>query len=193
MSMRLRGYDEETEQYIGNVEVLSGKIADLTKTASTPGGISLFTDETKSTYKSTYEILKDISVIWDELSDRDQAQLLEVVAAKRQGQVVAAILNNFEAVDSSLKTMSESAGNAEAEMSIIMESMEYKINALKETAVGTFQNMFRTEDMSNIIGALTGILNVLDWLTGTFGLLGTAMIAVPIVAFIKNFGCPTGV
>ena len=191
--MRIRGYDEETEEYIGNVEVLSGKIANLTKTASTPGGISLFTDETKSTYKSTYEILKDISEIWDELSDKEQAQLLEVVAAKRQGQVVAAMIENFDAVESSLKTMSNSAGNAEAEMSIIMDSMEYKINALKETATGVFQNLFKTEDMGNIISLLTGLLNVIDGLTSTFGLLGTAMIAVPIVAFIKNFGCPTGV
>ena len=49
-------YDEETQAYTGNVEELTGKIADLTKTASTPGGISLFTDDTKQTYKSTYEI-----------------------------------------------------------------------------------------------------------------------------------------
>ena len=31
--MRIRGYDEETEQYTGGVEELSGDIADLTKSA----------------------------------------------------------------------------------------------------------------------------------------------------------------
>lgn len=84
--------------------------------------------------------------------------------------------------------MADSAGNAENEMSIIMESLDYKINALKETATGIFQNIFQTEEMGNLIGLLTGLLNVLDGITSTFGLLGTAMIAVPIVAFIKNFG-----
>ncbi len=108
---------------------------------------------------------------------------------KRQGQIIASILNNFGTVDKSLNTMSDSAGNAEAEMSIIMESLDYKINELKETATGIFQNIFQTEEMGNLIGLLTGLLNVLDGLTSTFGLLGTAMIAVPIVAFIKNFGC----
>lgn len=72
--MRIRGYDEETEEYIGNVEELSGKIADLTKTASKPGGISLFTDANKTTYKSTYQLLKDISEIYDELTDKQQAK-----------------------------------------------------------------------------------------------------------------------
>lgn len=108
---------------------------------------------------------------------------------KRQGQIIASILNNFGTVDKSLNTMSDSAGNAEAEMSIIMESLDYKINELKETATGIFQNIFQTEEMGNLIGLLTGLLNVLDGLTSTFGLLGTAMLAVPIVAFIKNFGC----
>lgn len=58
--MRIRGYDEETEEYIGNIEQLSGTIANFTKTASTPGGISLFTDETKTEYKSTRQLLQDI-------------------------------------------------------------------------------------------------------------------------------------
>jgi len=73
ISMRIRGYDEETEEYIGNIEQLSGEIASLTKSASTPGGISLFTDESKDTYKSTYQILDDISKIWSELTDKNQA------------------------------------------------------------------------------------------------------------------------
>lgn len=66
-------YDEETEEYIGNVEELSGKIADLTKTAKTPGGISLFTDSTKTEFKSTYQLLEEISEIYDQLSDKNQA------------------------------------------------------------------------------------------------------------------------
>ena len=39
ISMRIRGYDEETEEYIGNIEELSGTIADLAKTSASPGGI----------------------------------------------------------------------------------------------------------------------------------------------------------
>ena len=73
VSMRLRGYDEETESLSADLENLSGDIADLTKTAKTPGGISLFTDSSKETYKSTYQILKEISEIYDDLSDKNRA------------------------------------------------------------------------------------------------------------------------
>lgn len=73
-------YDEETEEFVGGIEVLNGKIAELTKTANHPGGISLFRDEDKTEYKSTTELLRDISEIYDELTDKQQANLLEKLA-----------------------------------------------------------------------------------------------------------------
>ena len=73
VSMRIRGYDEETEEYVGGLEELSGDIADLTKTVEHPLGISLFKDEEKTEYKSTLELLRDISNIYDELTDKQQA------------------------------------------------------------------------------------------------------------------------
>ena len=76
-------YDEETEEFIGDVEVLAGDIANLTKTAEHPGGVSLFTDANKTEFKSTYQILKDISEIYDELDDKTQAALLEKIAGKQ--------------------------------------------------------------------------------------------------------------
>ena len=187
MSMRIRGYDEETEEYVGGIEELSGEIADLTKTASKPGGISLFTDDSKTEFKSTTQLLRDISEIYDELTDKQQADLLEKLAGKRQGQVVAAILSNFGAVEKSLATMADSAGGAMREMEIIEESLEFKLNALKETATGVFQNLFAKEDMIVVIELLTKFMEVLDFLTEKLGLFGTALTGIAIYAFVKNF------
>lgn len=74
VSMRIRGYDEETEEYVGGIEELSGEIADLTKTANNSNGISLFKDEDKTEYKSTTELLRDVSKIYDDLTDKQQAE-----------------------------------------------------------------------------------------------------------------------
>ena len=180
-------YDEETEQLSDDVLELTGKIADLTKTASKPSGISLFTDSSKTEYKSTVQILKEISEIYDELSDKQQAQLLEVLGGKRGGQAVAAALNNFDAVEKSLDSMQHSAGNAMKEMETIEQSLEYRLNALKETAVGTFQNMLSQKDAAIVLETLTGLLKVIDSLTSSLGLFGTAITGIGIAAFIKNF------
>ena len=188
VSMRIRGYDEETEEYIGGIEELSGKIADLTKTASTPGGISLFSDAAKTEYKSTLQLFREISEIYDDLTDKDQAALLEVLAGKRNGQAIAAILNNFDAVEDSLNSMANSAGNAEAEMAIAMDSIEYKLNALKETGTGIAQNLFGREEMKTVVDGLTTVGKAIDWLTDKLGLFGTLGAGAGLFAGIKNVG-----
>lgn len=186
VSMRIRGYDEETGDFIDGVSELSGDIADLTKSIEHPLGVSLFKDDAKTEFKSTTELLRDISAVYDELTDKQQAQLLEKLAGKRQGQIVAAILNNFGAVESSLETMTKSAGSAMNEMGIIEESLEFKLNSLKETSVSVFQNLLERDDLKNAIDILTKLLELVDNLTGSIGTLGTTLLGVGIGKIIKS-------
>ena len=188
VSMRVRGYDEDTEEFIGGVEELSGKIADLTKTASTPGGISLFSDEAKTEYKSTRQLLQEISKIYDQLTDKNQAELLEALAGKRNGQAVAAILNNFDTVTRSLESMSNSAGSADREMSVIMDGLDYKLNRLKETGTGIAQNLFERDEMKSVVDGFTSFLEIIDSLTSKIGLLGTIGAGAGLFAGFKNTG-----
>ena len=181
-------YDEETEQLSEDLENISGDIADLTKTAKTPGGISLFSDKEKQTYKSTYQILKEISEIWDDLTDKDQAQLLEKLAGKRGGQVVAGLLSNFSAAEKAMKEMDQAAGSSDAEMSIIQESLEYKINALKETWVGTVQDILDRGDIGTIVDGLTKISEAIGFVTSNLGILKTAALGVAGYLSFKNVG-----
>lgn len=188
LAMRIRGYDEETEQLSEDLENISGDIADLTKTAKTPGGISLFSDKEKQTYKSTYQILKEISEIWDDLTDKDQAQLLEKLAGKRGGQVVAGLLSNFSAAEKAMNEMDQAAGSSDAEMSIIQESLEYKINALKETWVGTVQDILDRGDIGTIVDGLTKISEAISFVTSNLGILKTAALGVAGYLSFKNVG-----
>lgn len=187
-SMRIRGYDEELESYTEDLENLKGEIADLTKTAKTPGGISLFTDETKETYKSTYKILEEISGIWNDLTDKNQAQLLEVLAGKRNGQALAALISNFKSAQESMDLMANSAGNAEKEMSVIMDSLDFKLNRLSETGTSVAQNLFKRDDMKTVVDGLTSVMNVIDSLTSKLGMFGSIGLGAGIFAGVKNIG-----
>ena len=190
LSMRLRGYDETTEEYSNDVEVLSGKIADLTKTASTPGGISLFTDETKTTYKSTVQLLREISAIYDDLSDKTQAELLEVLAGKRQGQIVAATLNNWETVEKALTAMSNADGSAMKEMEVIMDSVDYKANQLKETFLGIGQDAISRDFLKSILDSATRLLETVSDTSSPLGIILNSVsgIADIVSNIVKNIG-----
>lgn len=81
----------------------------------------MFSDEAKTEFKSTKQLFDEIDKIYQDLTDKNQAQLLETLAGKRQGQIVGSILNNYETVKKSMESMSDSSGNAEEEMSVIMD------------------------------------------------------------------------
>ena len=58
-------------------------------------------------------------------------------------------------------------------MGIITESLEYKINALKETGTGIWQNIFNRKDVGSAVDGLTSFLEIIDKVTEKLGLFGT--------------------
>ena len=68
ISMRIRGMNEDTEEFDGTLKTISGDVYDLTN-----GKVSIMLDA--NTYKSPYKILQEISKIWKDLTDVQQAEL----------------------------------------------------------------------------------------------------------------------
>ena len=180
ISMRIRGYDEETEELSEDLADISGEIADLTKTSKN-APISIFTDDTKQTYKSTYQILKEIADIWENLTDKQQAGLLEKLGGKRGAQSLAGILADFSSVEDALKTMEEAGGSAEREMSIIRESLDFKVNALKQTWVGILQDLVDRGDIGKLVDGLIKVSEALGNILSQTGLLKTAFIGLSTI------------
>lgn len=190
VSTRLNGYDGDTGEFIGGIDQLSGKISNLTKTASTPDGISLFSDETNTQCKSTRQLLQEISEIYDQLGDREQIQLLETLTGGQDSQAIGAILGNFDTVTSSMQSMANSAGNAGAEMAVAMDSIEFKMNKIKETGTGIAQNLFGREEIKFVLDVIGSLGDGLDWLTDKLGLLGSIGLGAGLFTGIKNVGNP---
>lgn len=188
VSMRIRGLDEETEDALEDYEELKGKIADLTKTASTPGGVSLFTDESKTEFKSTYQFLKDIAAIWDQLTDKAQANLLETIAGKRGAQALSGILSDFSEVDRAMKEMENAAGSADKEMGVIRDSIDYKLNAIKQEWTGTLQDVLKRDDLKDLLDFILKISEGLGSVVSYLGLAKTAIIGISAVIGSKKLG-----
>ena len=79
ISLRLRGTSLEVMQELGEetdgiVEGVS-KMQEKIKAAS---GVDILTET--GDYKDTYTILKEIGQVWEDMSDVDQAALLELMA-----------------------------------------------------------------------------------------------------------------
>lgn len=87
LSLRLRGMKGELEELgeesegVENISKMQGQILNMTK-----GKVNIFDD--LGNFRSTYDIMKDIAEVYDELSSTDQANLLETIAGKNSCQYV---------------------------------------------------------------------------------------------------------
>lgn len=172
--------NEETEELDDSLVNIKGDVYELTN-----GKVSIMEDP--DTYKSTYQVLQEISKVWDELTDKQQAQLLDKLFGKTRAQIGASIISNFSQAEAAIKTMSESAGAADREMDIITNSLEYKLNAIRETFTGIWQNLFNREDLGNLLDFVQPLLNGLDVITEKLGLFKTAIAGLAIGSIVKNF------
>lgn len=87
-----------------------------------------------------------------------------------------------------MELMANSAGNAGAEMSVVMDSVSYRLNKLKETSTSISQNLFKRDDMKTVISVLTSLMNILDALTSKLKLFGTIGLGAGLFAGWKNAG-----
>lgn len=188
LSMRIRGYDEETNQLSDDLVNVTGEVADLTKTTKNAQGISLFTDASQEHYKSMVQYLGEIADEWDLISEKNQTELLQKLFGKNRANAGAAIIQNFNQVRAAIEAMDESAGSSDKEMETIEQSLEYRINALKETWVGTIQQMVDRGYLGTIVDGLTKLSEGIGFVTGNLGLLKTAALGITGVLAFKNIG-----
>lgn len=192
ISMRIHGYSEESKDGLLEVDEelknVTGDLIDLTKTAEHTQGVSIFKEGSDSEFKSLVEYFGEINEIWDEMSQKQQNDFLDKAFGKNQAQAGSAIIQNYEAIASAIQEMENAAGSSDREMSVIMDSLDYKLNRLKETGTGIAQNLFQRDEMKTIIDGITSFLNIIDKLTDKLGLLGTIGLGAGIFAGIKNVG-----
>ena len=81
VSMRLRGAKEELESTGEETDGLVESTSKLQKKIMALTGVDIMLDD--STFKSTYDILLEISKVWNDLSDISRANVLEVIAGKQ--------------------------------------------------------------------------------------------------------------
>ena len=102
--------------------------------------------------------------------------------------LIQKILDDFSEVERAMENMEDAAGSADAEMGVIRDSLEYKLNALKQTWVGTLQDMIDRGKLGNIVDGLTRISEWLGRVISNIGALKTALIALGTVIGSQKLG-----
>jgi len=166
LSMRLRGttgsaleeIGEDTEGLIENFSKLNNKIQALTKTVSNPAGVSIV-DKMTGGYKSTYQILLEISKVWQDIGDMQKAELLEIMAGKVRATAAAAILERPDLLESVYEdAMKNASGAGERAVTISMESIEKKVNVLKNNLSQLSRDVIDSDSVKKLIDSLNELI-----------------------------------
>lgn len=194
VSMYLRAAKTEAEEAGESTEGMAESVSKLRKEilALTSGRVDIQLDE--DTFKSTYQILKELSEVWGDLTDITKANIMEMIGGKRNSNVVASLLNNFADAESVLEVAADSAGSALSENEKYLDSINGKI-AQFQAAFEKFSASFIGSGL--VKSVVDGGAAILETLTAIIDKLGafptllstiTAAVTVYSGAKRKNLG-----
>lgn len=181
--MRIRGAKTELEEAGLETDGMVESTATLRAEIEALSGVDIMEADGK-TFKSTYAILDELAQKWEDLSDIQQATITELIAGKRQGNVISSLMQNFDTARKALDTSLNSSGSAMKEHAKWSESLEARLNKLKSTWQSLSQTFLKSDFLKTVLDAVIGLVNGLDKLIDTFGLLPTLLTAF---AAFKSF------
>lgn len=174
LSLRIRGAKVELEDAGEDVDGMANSVSELQKKllALTGGKVNIMLDE--KTFKNTTEILREMSTVWDDMTDVNRAAALELLGGKRQANVLAAVIKNFDMVEDAIKTSADSAGSAMSENEKYMDSIQGHIDQFNNSIQTMWSNLIKSDYVKFFVDIGTAITTVIDKL----GLLGTTITVI---------------
>lgn len=192
LSMRLRGAKteledagESTEGMAVSTSKLREDIKALTNVNGT-GGFDIMKDS--QNFKSTYEIMKGIANVWNDLTDTSKAAVIEKIAGKQRGNTITALLTNMSQADKIVNDSIGSAGSAMSEYEKYLDSIQGRVQGFQTSIENLSATLINGDLVKFGITSGTQIIDVLDNLISKFGVLETLIPAVMAGLSFKNVG-----
>lgn len=147
--------------------------------ALTGGAVDIMKDN--DTLKSTFQIFDELAGVWDQLTDITQANILEKIGGKRNANITAAIINNWDLAKESMQGAMDAEGTAVRENAKYLDSIEGRISKFKVTFEEMSQALFNSDMIKGVVSFGDAILKIFS---KVFSFLGGGKIA----ALLGTFG-----
>lgn len=167
----------ETDNMAESTSTLQAKLNALTH-----GKVDIMLDA--DTFKSTTQILREMSEAWEDMTDIERASALELMGGKRQSNILASVITNFETVEDVIETSMNSSGSAMAENEKWLDSIEGKTYQFTNALQTMWSNMIDSEMVKSFIDFGTDAIQFLD--TGA-GKAIAFVAALKLMAKFKGF------
>lgn len=186
ISMRIRGAETELEEAGLDAEGMAESTAKLREEIMALSGVDIMIDD--DTFKSTYQIMDELSAKWQDLTDIQQASITELIAGKHQGNVMSSLMNNFDIARQALDVSLNSEGSAMKEHEKWMESLEARVQKLAATFQSLSQTFLKSDFLKGLVDGLTSLVNIIDVVMDKFGVMPVLIGAISMALSFKGIG-----
>lgn len=158
------------------------------KALQTIAGIDIYSNKQKGEIKDMMTILKELNVVWDDLSEDKQLAIAESIAGKNHINTLMAMMGNWETVLQYQEDYNNgfTIGSAQREQERYLNSIEGKWNTLKEN----LKNLVTTTISSDFAkGFLDGAISFTDGLNSALKVLDQFNAVLPAtIGLITSLG-----
>lgn len=187
ISLRLRGMKGELEELgeetegIESISKIQTQILNLTKNK-----VNIFNDN--GSFKSTYEILKEVAKIYYSLSDTSRASITEIMFGKNRANQGIALLQAFQSGqnEAAYKAVINSAGSAQKEFDQMSESIVSHINDFKQAYNELSTTIVDGGLIKTVVDNGTNVLKLINTITEKTGVLTPLLSSVVGIGAIKG-------
>lgn len=182
LSMYLRATKTELEENREDAEYCASSMTELRDSilALTKGKVDIQLDE--DTYKDVYDIMQEISGVYDQLTDKEQASLLNLLGGKRNANAVQALIQQFQIAEDTLNQTQQAAGSAMKENDTYMSSIQGKLNQLSSAFQNLSINLLDSNIVKFFVDLATGVTDF------TNGLVKANELVPTLVAAVSTYG-----
>lgn len=191
VSARIRGSKTDLESLGEDASDLAEGFSKYAEEIKNLSGVDIMVEGTTNTFKDIYDIFYEISKVWDQLSDTQQARVSEILGGTRQLQVISSILANFDDAANAYSDAMNSAGVATKANDQYMESVAGHIGQLKAALQELGAQTFTRDAMNQVVDlgiAFVELLEPIAKVISQVGVLQSALLALGAGAWIKASG-----
>ena len=178
VSMYLRAAKTDLENMGESSDGCANSVSELRSELKQLTGVDIMKDAAGTQFKSTYDILKEISEVWGSLSDVTRANVTEMLGGKRNANAVAAVLSQFEIAEKSMKDAANSAGSAAKENEVYLSSITGKLAQLDSAFQQLSQDLLDSSLIKFFVDFATGAVDLADGAVKAAGALPTLTAAI---------------
>lgn len=145
LSLRLRSTSTDLSEAGEDSEGACTSIAKLQDKMKALAGVDILNSE--GTFRSTYDIIKDIAHNWDNIDEMNKSGIIETLGGKTRANQVSALISNFAQAEKALNAAINSENSALNENATYVDSIEGRIAQLK----ASFQKLSNDAVSSDIV------------------------------------------